>query len=168
MATALWDTVFTGINEPTQGQVGDWPIADPEAEPENQGGLQDVDGLRTAMALALFTDAKLPDHFIDQYGFTPDDQHEWHGNTFGFEDDEEPLGSLLWTIERMPLNEDTARLVEHFAAEALQTLVRQKLVSMFDITTEIIMKPRGRINLFIIAYTTGGQISFFADLYPLQ
>lgn len=164
----LWDTIWQNPAEVNLGSLADWTLADPDVEPDNVGGFQDTDPLATAMIIALYTDGKLPDEFVDQYGFTANDQHEWHGNTFDIIDNEEPLGSLLWTIERMPLNEETARIAEHYASEALQTLVKQKLVSYFDISSDI-DHVRGRISLRIAAFADNGNSrSFVADLFPLR
>ena len=121
---------------------------------------------RTAVLTALFTDAMLPDHMVGRYGFTAADQHEWHGNTFSVEQGEEPLGSNLFILRRAPLNHETARLAEHYAAEALQPLVRQGRVVGFDIRSEV-DHPHGRINIYI--RTLGQPERFFAaDLFPLR
>lgn len=162
---SFWDTVWvTGTS--TSGTVGDWAVADPEAEPENKGGFRAQDKLTTAMIIALFTDAKLPDYLVDEYRFIGSDVQEWHGNTFGIEEGEEPLGSLLWTLERLPMTEDTAKLAEHYATAALQPLVRQKLASSFDVSVAY-DKVLGRMDLKITAYGNEERV-FFTDLWSLR
>lgn len=164
----LWDTVFANVGESEMSVIGDWPVADPAVELDNQGGLQNLDELQTAIIDALFTDGKLPEHMVDGFNFTESDVFEWHGNTFGIEEGEEVLGSLLWTIERMVLNENTARLAEHFAYAALQTLVKQHKVTLFDVSSDI-DKPAGRLRIFIVAHSADAlPRSFFADLWPLR
>lgn len=163
MASPLWDTVF---GEAAQQQIGDWPIADPLVEITNQGGFQSLDELGTAIVIALFSNATLPDSMVNQPGFTKDDKKVWHGNTFDIAEDEEELGSRLWELERSPITPDTARLAEYYASQALQTLVRQKKVSYFDISSTI-DKAQGRINLSIVAYGPTVR-TFSADLWPLR
>jgi phage gp46-like protein len=162
MAT-LWDTVWS---QNKLGTVGDWVLSDQEVEIGNPGGLQHLDPLGTAIILALFTDGRLPDWMIGQEGFTVDDQKEWHGNTFGVESGEAPFTSLLWTIRRMPLTEQTARMAVHFAAEALQPLVVNGWVGAFTITHEI-DKAAGKLTLYIKTEDPGGK-TFTADLFTLQ
>lgn len=159
----LWDTVWS---KNKLGTVGDWAISDLEVEIGNPGGLQSLDPLGTAIILALFTKGRLPDWMIGQNGFTIDDQEEWHGNTFGIESGEAPFTSLLWTVRRMPLTEQTARMAVHFAAQALQPLVVNKWVGAFTITHEI-DKLAGRLSLLIRTEDPGGRV-FTADLFTLQ
>ena len=164
MAGALWDTVWG--YDPAYGTVGDWKVADPVEETLNVGGLTDQDELATAIILALYSDAELPEHMIGRFGFTEADRQQWHGNTFGVEGDEEELGSLLYVLRRAPLTYETLRLAEHWAAEALQTLVRQRKVLGFDIHAEM-DKPNSRIVLHI--RTLGPQERMFAaDLFALR
>lgn len=177
----LWDSRWTTS---TFGTAGDWIIqpqvglqTEPEpfdgggeaSEPEilNSGGLQALDQLSTAILLALFTDARLPDYMVGRFGFKKSDQHEWHGNTFSIDrtQGEEPLGSLLWTLRRAPLVPYTARLAEHYAAEALQPLIRQKLIGSYDIVSDI-DKSKGRLNLWIRTYDP--DRTFVGDIAPLK
>jgi len=159
----LWDTRY--IADPELGTTGDWALAGLD-ELDNVGGLESLDPLGTAIIIALFSDRRIPNHMLLRYGFTKADQREWHGNTFGVEDGEEPLGSWLWLLRRAALNEQTARLAEHFAALALQTLVRQKVVAGFQIDAEV-DKVNGRIGLRIQVLDKDKQ-TYFADLYTTR
>lgn len=167
MSSVLWDTVW--VSDANGQLVGDW--APSTLVGQVDGGMLNVDPLATAVILALFTDARLPDGMVDGHNFTEQDQVEWHGNTFGMDPGEEVLGSLLWTLKRMVLNEQTARLAEHYAAVALQTLIRQRKVAYFDISS-LIDKKAGKITLRITAYGVGPGARetrrFFADLWPLR
>lgn len=162
----LWDTVWVN-NETSAGTIGDWRVADPLVEVNNQGGLQALDDIGTAMLLALFSNARLPDSLVGR-GFTPDEQRTYHGNTFDIDtsEGEEELGSRLWELERAPLTIETQRLAEHYAALAIQTLVRQKKISSYDITSEI-DKINNRLNLRIVVYTPSER-TFFADIWTLR
>jgi phage gp46-like protein len=163
MMALLWDTAWS---KDQLGTVGDWILSQIDNEPDNVGGLQSLDVLGTAILLALFTNGKLPDSMVGMYGFNKDDQFEWHGNTFDIQPDEAPLGSLLWTIRRMPLTDETAKMAVHFAAEALQVLVKNKWVGSFAITYEI-DKLAGRLSLAIATDTPRGR-TYIADLFALQ
>jgi phage gp46-like protein len=162
MASPLWDVVVL-----SNGSF-DWAVADPVAEPNNNGGLQSQDDLGTAIILCLFTDAEIPQYLLDFYDVEASQRGEWHGNTFGIEEGEGKLGSNLHRIERMQLNEETLKLAIHYAAEAVQILVANKFVTDFSITGEII-KEEGRINLLITAHLPDkSSRNYFADLFPLQ
>jgi phage gp46-like protein len=165
MSEVLWDTVWA--TDPITGTVGNWNIST-GYEPSNVGGLQNMDPIGTAVLLALFTDARLPDWMIGRFGFTKADQQEWHGNTVGVDAaaGEEPLGSLLWTLRRAPCTEYTARMAEHFTAMALQPLIRQKIVMSFDIQAEV-DRNKGLLSIFIRAFGETER-EWVAELYPIQ
>jgi phage gp46-like protein len=162
----LWDTVMVADSA---GRIrGDWALSDPIVEPNNIGGFQSKDHLATAIILALYTNRKIPDYMVDLHEYTKLDSFEWHGNTYGIEPDEAPLGSLLHTLRRAPLNETTARKAEHFAAEALQVLVKHHWVSSFTIDCHV-DKPNGKLTIHILAALPDQPPrEFFADLWPLQ
>lgn len=182
MTGAIWDTVWSV--DPALGTIGDWSLAgynppavvDPFAgevtalDAYNSGGLQNVDPVGTAVLLCLASDARLPDYLVGRFGFTIADQKEWHGNTVAVDtaSGEEPLGSLLWTLRRAPLTNYTAKMAEHFAAQALQTLIHQRVVSQFSIHAEI-DKVLGRLSLYVSAYVPGqGEREWVHDLYAIQ
>jgi phage gp46-like protein len=104
---------------------------------------------------------------LGQNNFTEEDQHEWHGNLMQMDENEEELGSLLYTLKRAPLNPYTAKLAEHYAHQALQTLVRQGRCSGFDILVEV-HRAEGRINMRIEALGTGERKVYSADLFALR
>ena len=172
---SLWPVLISGIRagrQGTNGTAGDWILQPPpstdvallvddtgEAIPDpNSGGLEATDPISTAILIALFTDARLPDSMLGRFGFTRNDQHQWHGNTFSVDQsqNEEPLGSLLWTLRRAPLVPYTCKLAEHFAALAIQPLVRQGLIGSYSIIAEV-DKVAGRINMWIRVYDPDRQ-----------
>lgn len=180
--SAIWDTIWS--QDPALGTTGDWDLTGtgppsgivPEddvvtaLDAYNSGGLKNVDPVGTAVLLCLASDARLPDYMVGRFGFTIDDQREWHGNTVAVDSasGEEPLGSLLWILRRAPLSNYTAKMAEHFAAMALQTLIRQRVVSQFDIHAEV-DKALGRLSIHIIAYLPGkSERQWVHDLYPIQ
>ena len=145
---ALWDTVWH-----SDGTVGDWDTATPE-EITNVGGLQNLDNLGTAIILALFTNARLPDGMVGRDGWTADDQHEWHGNTFNIEGDEDAIGSYLYLIERKVLTDEVAKEAVHYCSLTMSEFIRRGYISSFYIEYEI-DKPNGRLNLLISVLISG-------------
>lgn len=163
--TVLWDTKWQYIEG--EGTKGDWALA-AEGEDGNSGGLSYQDKIGTAIIIALFTNAKLPDYMLDEENYTKQDQHEWHGNTFGIEPDEAPLGSMLFTLKRAPLNETTARMAEHYCAAALQIMIRRRWVNSFDIEAQV-DKEAGLLAIHIVAHLPNEPPKRYrADLFPLQ
>lgn len=90
------------------------------------GGLDTDDGLRTAMLISLFTDARaladdpLPDDGADPRG--------WWGNAFSPVPGRE-LGSRLWLLEREKLTAATVERARDYAASALAWLKEDGIVS---------------------------------------
>jgi phage gp46-like protein len=139
----LWDTVWNA-----EVGAGDWALA--KDEPLNRGGLAARQAIHTAVVLALFTDRRCPpDHPLAR--FADGDLRGWWGDGIDVRDDlgEQPLGSLLWLLERASLLTDTERWAESFAIEALQPLidqgaaVRAKAKASAD-------RARNRLNLDIV------------------
>lgn len=134
VAEASWDSVWVGDNSTVVGGWADWLTAGQDAG-TSTGGFRSTSPVETAILIQLFTDRRLPDEFAD----TEDDgRGGWHGDTFDIDrqSGEGPIGSLLWTLDRASLNNETARRAEHYAAEALQTLIDQRVVGRFDIEAE--------------------------------
>lgn len=75
---------------------GDWAIA--------AGGLAVDGGIRTAVMVSLFTDARAPDSFVPTDGTT--DRRGWWGDTYSVQ----PWGSLLWTLNRAKKTDSRAML----------------------------------------------------------
>jgi len=168
MANVTWDTKWD--TNKLYGTVGSWPLADVESG--NAGGFGNDDLLGTAVLLSLFTDARLPDYMIGIFDFTINDQREWHGNTFAIDGNEEPLGSLLWTLRRAPMTNYTCKLAEHFCSEALLPLIRQGLASYFDINARLsknVDTGSGQLTIHITAHTPEENTrEFVAELFAIK
>lgn len=165
-ATLGWDTIFsTDVLAPGFGQ-GEWALADPEEEPYNRGGLASQQPLMTAVNLQLFLNARRPDEIA-----SPDEtdvRYGWHGDGFDLDAaaGERPIGSLLYTLKRAPLNEETAARARSYATSALQTLIDQGLVATIDVESEL-DKPRGLLALKIKLVAPNGQI-VLANSFPVR
>jgi phage gp46-like protein len=101
---------------------GDWVIG--------QGGLLLEGGIRSAVAISLFTDARAPDNFVLSDG--TNDRRGWWGNTYAAQ----PWGSLLWTLNRAKKTDGTAllNLVRDMCASALQWLLDGGYVASIAVT----------------------------------
>ena len=105
------------------GVVGDFGIS--VAVEDGPGGLVAKDPIRTAVILLLFTDCRVEGYEID--AGRAGDQRGWPGDGFDLDTDngEQALGSKLWLLRRMDLNDQTALWAQAEAKRALAPLIRQ-------------------------------------------
>lgn len=96
------------------------------------GRLVTDDGLRTAIEISLFTDARagdddrLPDEGADPRG--------WWGNAFKPSDDApDELGSKLWLLDREKLTAANVERGRVYAADALAWLKKAGIVSSLTV-----------------------------------
>ena len=105
------------------GVRGDFAVAATAAD--GAGGLEAKNPLLTAVILCLFTDCRVEDYEID--AGRAGDRRGWPGD--GFDVDlaagEGPMGSKLWLLRRMDLNDQTAMWAQAEAQRALQPLIKQ-------------------------------------------
>lgn len=160
-----WDTVWVPFDPETGlGAYGDWAIADRDEEPRNAGGFMNQDQLATAIGQCLFINLRRPD-WLD---IGEARREGWAGDTFDLDVDagERPAGSLLWTLRRGDLSEETRQKAITYATEATQTLLVQGAVSSFDITC-IADPARGYLILRVVANASTGK-SIFSNEFPLR
>ena len=146
----LWDSVWDGATH-----QADWALADGDAL--NVGGLRACSALETAVVLALFTDRRVrDDHPLRKYADA--DPRGWWGDGVDVRADlgEEPLGSLLWLLERAALTEDVPRWAKAMAEEALMPLLRQGAASRIDVEASA-RAPDNRLDLMVRLYGADGQ-----------
>ncbi len=93
------------------------------------------DGLRTAILLSLFTDARAR---ADDPLPTPDaDRRGWWGNAHDRDGTAAPeLGSRLWLLERSKTTAATLIRAREYATEALSWLVDDGIAERVDVTVE--------------------------------
>ncbi|MEL6746414.1 MAG: phage GP46 family protein [Pseudomonadota bacterium] len=164
VVSASWDTVWvvpTDRGETTVGGFGDWILATPQTDRDNAGGLRARAALHTATVLQLFTDARAPDD-LELLDGQRADRRGWWGDTYKLSNEPADfvMGSLLWTVtERGILTDDTARRVEEYAADALETLQRQGAVSATSVSSERITTVPGALGLQVTHFdATGAEI----------
>lgn len=106
------------------------------------GALATHDGMRTAILLSLFTDARAPEGMaLPEDG---DDRRGWWGNAFSGEvsdaaadsDVRNHLGSLLWTLRRAKVLSSVTAQARQFAYEALAWLIRDGVVKTITVEVE--------------------------------
>lgn len=126
---------------------GDFAVAALD-DPVNPGGLVSDGALLGAVATLLFTDARGE---VDPIDPTEVDLRGWPGDCFDIDvaGGEGPLGSQLWMLARRPVNAETARLAEVYAAAALRPLIAQKLIKAATFAAE-----PSRIDRRIVLTTT--------------
>ena len=147
----LWDTVWVQDRIDAVGGYGDFALAQPD-ETLNKGGLQARRALHTAILIQLFTDKRLPDDQRLDDG--SDDPRGWFGDSLPFDDDphDQPLGSLLWTLERGTLSIETAQLAKEYAEQALQVLIDQGAAERIAVEAEALI-AKGQLSLGVDVYS---------------
>lgn len=156
----LWDSVMINRLD-ASGGYADWLLADRnKGDPAEQGGgLRARMMLHTAILICLFTDKRIPDGMESPAG--DDDPRGWWGDSIQL-DGEPPgvqVGSLLWTLERGTLSNETAKLANDYCTEALQVLLDQQAVARFDIETGV-DKSIGFLWIIVRAFSHAGQLVY--------
>jgi phage gp46-like protein len=150
----LWDTVWNPVT-----QQADWALADPD-EIHNRGGLRAKSAIATAVIIALFTDrACPPDHPL--FKFADGDPRGWWGDGILFDDEEGPMGSLLWLLERAVVKAeriDMARWAETFAYDALAFLKTQNAVASIAAKAEAYPNNRSLVLAITLAGSDGQNV----------
>lgn len=150
----LWDSVWS----PFDGRA-DWALAG-GTETRNRGGLRATSALHTAVILALFTDARIPDAHPLRY-LAGDDPRGWWGDGVDVRDDlgEAPLGSYLWVLERAPLTNEIRRWAETLATDALAPLIRQRAVVRVEVEATM-NETRSRLEMLVRLYGRDGSRAY--------
>jgi phage gp46-like protein len=106
------------------------------------GALAMDDGLRTAILISLFSDARAAeDADLPEAG---DDRRGWWGDQFaagagpdaGSAADRNRIGSLLWLLHRAKATSANLQLARQSAEEALAWLVRDGVAARVGVTVE--------------------------------
>ena len=84
------------------------------------GDIETDSGLTTAVFVSLFTDARNPE--------------TGEGGYWGDSTEDEPLGSLLWTLKREKMRTDLPLRVKGYCESALQWLKDQSIAQAVDVT----------------------------------
>lgn len=107
-----------------------------------QGQLASDEGMRTAILISLFSDARAPeDAELPERG---DDRRGWWGDSYatdagpdaGSARDPQRIGSLLWLLRRAKVTSQTLLTARQYAEQALAWLVRDGVASAVRVVTE--------------------------------
>ncbi|CAN5449260.1 hypothetical protein BH09PSE4_BH09PSE4_23100 [soil metagenome] len=114
------------------------------------GGLAIDDGLRTAIILSLFTDARArADDVLPEPGADP---RGWWGD-FANDDPNDRIGSRLWLLARAKLTHAEALKARDICAEALAWLVSDGVLRSIEVETAILpptaARPTGALAIGI-------------------
>ncbi|WP_413052130.1 phage GP46 family protein [Pseudomonas bubulae] len=103
--------------------TGDWAIS--------SGALASGDDLASAVLISIFTDRQASaDDVLPDGG---DDRRGWWGD----QDQDVPIGSRLWLLDRSRLSQDVANTVQVHLTEALKWLIDDGVAAGVSVTARI-------------------------------
>jgi len=126
------------------------------------GDLSRDEGLETAVAISLFTDKRVND---EELPALEKSKRGWWGDMFP-EIDQDKIGSRLWTLERSKRTQETLRLAEDYAREALQWLIEDGVIESVAVVASFdsdelsggwnlevkITRPKGNESRFAVVW----------------
>lgn len=102
------------------------------------GQLVTDDGLRTAIIISLFTDARAPDGV--ELPEANDDRRGWWGNAYAADgtltEKGREIGSLLWLLRRSKITSQGVIRARGYARDALQWLLDDRVITTLDVVAE--------------------------------
>jgi phage gp46-like protein len=105
------------------------------------GDLATDDGLRTAVIISLFTDARARDD--DPLPQAGDDRRGWWGDCAN-DDPNDRIGSRLWLLSNAKVVDATAIRARDYCREALAWLVTDGIARSVDVTCTLYRVDAGR------------------------
>lgn len=125
------------------------------------GDLVADDGLRTAILLSLFCDARAH----DDDGFLPGDRRGWWADEY-LENEGDEIGSRLWLLQREKRTNETLLRAREYAREALQWLVDDGVATRVDVVAQF---HGSALNLEIALLKPEGLERFsFSDVWNAE
>ncbi len=97
--------------------------------PNRQYAIEE--GLCTAAIMSLGSNRRAPNNLRDQRGLRFDDPQGWVGDIF----DDEPEGSLLWTLLRRKATPGVEGLARSYARQALSWMLRDGIARDIEISS---------------------------------
>lgn len=96
---------------------------------QEAGDLLGDNGLETAVIIALFTDKRVTEEQLPSF---TDDKRGWWGDMIPVIDRDQ-VGSRLWTLDRSKITNETLRLHEDYAKEALQHFIEDGVATAVNV-----------------------------------
>ncbi|MGY2158625.1 phage GP46 family protein [Pseudomonas tolaasii] len=122
--------------------TGDWSIAG--------GALASGNDLASAVLISLFTDRIADDADIPPDG--GDDRRGWWGDA----DEDVPIGSRLWLLDRSRLTQAVANTAKIYMEEALQWLIDDQVALSVKVVTSI--AGGNRLNTIVTVTRRDGTL----------
>lgn len=98
------------------------------------GSISIDDGLRTAVIVSLFTDARArPDDVLPTPG---GDRRGWWGDAYAELLPQDAIGSRLWLLSREKITPSVINRARDYAREALDWMIRDGIASAIDVQVE--------------------------------
>jgi phage gp46-like protein len=113
------------------------------------GDIKGADGLDTAIAISLFTDARAPTNLVP----TIHKQRGWVGNLVSVVTGRQ-LGGLLWLVNQRRLIQSTVNNCVTYARDSLQWMLDDNVLKRLTVTGEIV--PTEGILLTIVTTALSG------------
>lgn len=116
--------------------------------------LERDDGLRTALIVSLFTDARVSDEELPP-GETS--KRGWWGDLFP-DVERDRIGSRLWLLDRSKQTNETLAQAKQYALESLQWLIDDEIASKLEVKTSY--TERGVMEIIVSVTKPEGQITY--------
>lgn len=141
-------------------------------DPEQQGAdlfavdgiLQYDGGLRTAIIISLFTDARADD--ADALPTSDSDRRGWWADSFA-EIEGDITGSRMWLLSRAKQTDETLELARGYARTALRWLIEDGIASAVNVVTSWHAIGVMRLDVDLTRATDGAvaeRYTFFWDV----
>lgn len=120
------------------------------------GGLATDDGLRTAVTISIFTDARASAE--DVLPAADGDRRGWWGDAVpAIEGD--VIGSKLWLLERSKITTDTVVQARDYLKACLAWLVQDRVAAAVDVEVEA-QRPQTLAFVVLITRPSGERLRF--------
>lgn len=116
--------------------------------------LERDDGLRTAIIISLFTDARVSEEELPAGEVS---RRGWWGDLFP-DVERDKIGSRLWLLSREKQTNETLARAKQYALESLQWLIEDEIASAVNVQTSY--TERGVIEIKVSVTKPEGQVMF--------
>jgi phage gp46-like protein len=114
------------------------------------------EGLRTAIVVSLFTDARARDD--DELPAGADDRRGWWGDFLATIEGDR-IGSRLWLLSREKQVPEVLARADEYVREALAWLIEDRIARKVDVA--VTAPVRGRLDIAITLTRPAGETAFY-------